>query len=126
LKKLTVILILFVQLGALFTKTATIVHFFLHREEIIEHFCHHDTHEEEENCQGICYLKAELSKDDNSPVKNFPVNSLVQEEVVYFEIPQVFSLKTPHFKDIVHQNFIVKTPVLYETHLSVWRPPTAA
>ncbi len=117
---------LVVQLGLLFNKSMTVLHFFSHREEIIEHFCHHDTHEEEENCQGICYLKAELSKDDNSPVKNFPVNSLVQDEVVYFEMPTIFKITPLIVSDKTTNNYIVHSPILQNTHLSVWRPPTAA
>ena len=126
MKKISIIFVLFVQLGLLFNKGLIVLHFLLHRDEIAAHFCHHATHLEEENCKGICYLKAELSKDDNSPIKNFPVNSLVQEDVVYCEIPLIFSLKTPILKDIATQNFIVKTPVFDESYLSVWRPPTAA
>jgi hypothetical protein len=126
MKKYVVILILAVQVGLLLNKTLTIVHFFLHRAEIIEHFCHHATHEEEENCKGICYLNAELGKDDNSPAKNFPVHSLVQDDVVYFEQLRPFSLILPISKDIVSPNFIVKTPVFYDSPLSVWRPPVTA
>ena len=126
LKQIAVISILIVQLGLLFNKSFTVLHFFLHRAEIMEHFCHHATHEEEENCQGICYLKAEMSKEDNSPVKNFPLHSLLQDDVVYYEMPFVFSLKTPVLKDENTPDFIVKTPVLYDNFLSIWRPPAIA
>lgn len=126
MKRITVILIIILQFGLLFNKSLTVFHFFLHQEEIIEHFCHHNTHEEEENCQGICYLKAEMSKEDNFPVKNFPVNSLVQDDVVYYEMPFVFSLKTLVFEDENAPNFIVKTPVFYDNFLSIWRPPATA
>lgn len=123
MKKQFVLFILFLQLGMLFSKGLIVLHFFSHREEIAAHFCHHATREAEENCQGICYLKAELSKDDNSPVKNFPVNLLLQDDIVYFEIPQILTLKTLIFKSKTTNNFIVKTPVFDESHLSVWRPP---
>jgi hypothetical protein len=126
MKRLAIISMLLVQLGLLFNKGFTVLHFFLHRAEIIEHFCHHATHEEEENCQGICYLKVEMSKEDNSPIKNFPVNSLVQDDVVYYEMPFVFSLEMPILKDENTPNFIVKTPVLYDNYLSIWRPPAVA
>jgi hypothetical protein len=126
MKRLAVILILAVQLVPFLNKSLTIVHFLLHKEEIIEHFCHHATHEEEENCQGICYLKAELSKEDQSPVKNFPVNSLVQDEVVYFEMPAIFTITPLIVSDKTTNNYIVSSPILQNTHLSVWRPPTAA
>ena len=126
MKKYAIILILFVQLSALFHKTMTIVHFFLHREEIIEHFCHHATHEEEENCQGICYLNAELGKDDNSPAKNFPVHSLVQDEVVYFEVLKGFKLDNTNFVSQITNQFILKSPVIIDFYLSFWRPPANA
>lgn len=125
-KRLTVILIISSQLALLLNKSLTVVHFFLHRAEIIEHFCHHATHEEEEKCHGICYLQAELSKDDASPVKNFPVKSLVQEDVVYFEMLHIFILNYPIASVKITNQFIVKTPVLYNTNLSVWRPPATA
>ena len=123
LKRLTVILLISSQLALLLNKSLTVVHFFLHRAEIIEHFCHHATHEEEENCEGICYLQTELSKENNSPVKNFPVKSLVQEDVVYFEMPTIFTLNYPIAEVKTMNQYIVKTPVLHNTNLSVWRPP---
>ena len=123
MKKHFVLFILLLQLGMLFNKGLIALHFFSHREEIADHFCHHATREAEENCQGICYLKAELSKEDDSPVKNFPVNSLVQDDIVYFEIPQIFTLSVPIFTTKTTNNFSVKTPVLYASHLTVWRPP---
>lgn len=95
MKKLFVIFILFLQLGVLFNKGLIALHFFSHREEIAAHFCHHVTREAEDNCKGICYLQAELSKNDASPVKNFPFKSLVQDEVVYFEMPPIFTLNYP-------------------------------
>ena len=123
MKKNALILLLFVQLSGLFHKTLTIVHFFLHREEIIEHFCHHATNEEEENCQGICYLKAELSKEDNSPVKNFPINSLVQDDVVYYEIFKDFKLGYTNLLCKTTNQYSFKSPILKDFHLSLWRPP---
>jgi hypothetical protein len=126
MKRLSVILLLAVQIGLLFNKSFTVLHFLFHRAEIIEHFCHHATQEEEENCQGICYLKAEFEHHDKNNPQTFPIQSLVQQEVVFIEPLPYFSLKTISFDDKVTQNFIVKTPVYYETHLSVWRPPTAA
>ena len=126
MKQYFVLLILFLQLGLLFNKGLIVLHFFSHREEIMAHYCHHATHEQEENCQGICYLKAELSKEDNAPIKNFPLNSLVHEEVVYCEMPLIFSLKNPISIGNKVDNFIVKTPVFYDNHLSVWRPPANA
>ena len=125
-KRLTVILIISSQLALLLNKSLIVVHFFLHRAEIIEHFCHHATHEEEEKCHGICYLQAELSKDDASPVKNFPVKSLVQQDVVYFEMPPIFTLNYPIAAVKITNQYIVKTPVLHNTNLSVWRPPATA
>ena len=126
MKKHFVLFVLFLQLAALFNKGLIVLHFFSHREEIAAHFCHHATRELEENCQGICYLKAELSKDDNSPIKNFPANSLLQDEVVYCETPFIFALKVFALEDENTLNFIVKTPVFYDNHLSVWRPPANA
>ena len=126
MKRNFVLFILLLQLGLLFNKCLIVLHFFSHREEIAAHFCHHATHEEEENCQGICYLKTELSKDDNATLKNFPLNSLIQDKVVYCEVLPVFSLKMPKCEDLITPNFIVKTPVFYDNHLSVWRPPATA
>jgi hypothetical protein len=125
MKSTVVILLLTMQMGLLLNKTLTIVHFFLHRAEIVEHFCHHATHQEEENCKGICYLQAQLGTENTAPDKNFPVKSLVQDDVVYFETLPAFILSLNPIDDKSLTNYFVNTPVLQNTHLSVWRPPAA-
>jgi hypothetical protein len=125
MKSIAVILLLTIQMGLLLNKTFTIVHFFLHRAEIVEHFCHHATHQEEENCNGICYLQAQLGTENTAPDKNFPVQSLVQDDVVYFETLPTFIFSPNPIGDKILTNYVVNAPVLQNTHLSVWRPPTA-
>jgi hypothetical protein len=125
MKSTLVILLLTVQIGLLLNKTFIIVHFFLHRAEIVEHYCHHQSHEEEENCKGICYLKVQLSKEDTSPDKNFPVQSLVQDDIVFFDMLPSFILTPIIFDDKILNTFFVNAPVLQNTNLSVWRPPAA-
>jgi hypothetical protein len=124
MKRFTIILFLTIQVGLLLNKTLTIVHFFLHRAEITEHYCHHATHEEEEDCKGICFLKAELGTEDTSPDKNFPVKLLVQDDLVYFQILPSFILTPTIFED-KKCTYFVASPVLQNNHLSVWRPPAA-
>ena len=126
LKRLIVILLIGSQLALLLNKSLTVVHFFPHRAKIIEHFCHHATNEKEENCKGICYFQTELSKENNSPVKNFPVKSLGQEDVVYCEMPPVFTLNYPIVTVKILNQYVIKTTVSHNTNPSVWRPPATA
>jgi hypothetical protein len=126
MKRLTVILLLTVQIGLLFNKSLTVLHFLLHRAEIIEHFCHHNNVSEKEACQGICYLNSAFEHHDKSNPQSFPVQSLIQQDIVFFEPSLGFSLKTPTFQTEILHNYTFKNLYFQNSFHSIWRPPTAA
>ncbi len=123
MKKLIVISVLAAQVGLLFNKSVLVLHFLWHRAEITEQFCHHTTHEEEENCQGICYLSAQLEHEHNEDA-TFPVQILVQDELVFIENIDLFSYQSLFSTPEKVLNFKDKTPVLSDFFYSVWQPPS--
>ncbi len=125
MKKIVTIFLFFALMGASINKALVIVAFNLNQDMIAAELCE-NRDQPQKHCNGHCYLKKEITKEDASEKKNlpYPVSQLFQDFVWVSPCMESMPPKPLFFGDNVNDYAVFQNPIYKGLTLSdIAHPP---